>query len=66
MLRSAAMARVGHRAEWIYRRYAIAGEAMLKESAVKLAAFRASRKNGAPKVVPLKKWSKTTRSERHP
>ena len=39
--RSAAMAMVGHRTESIYRRYAIADEAMLKESAVKLAALHA-------------------------
>ncbi len=53
--RSAAMAMVGHRTESIYRRYAIADEAMLKEGAVKLAAFHASEKGGARKVVPLKK-----------
>jgi integrase len=53
--RSAAMAMVGHRTESIYRRYAIADEAMLKEGAIKLAAFHASEKNGAPKVVPIKK-----------
>jgi hypothetical protein len=35
------MAMVGHRTESIYRRYAIADEAMLKESAVKLAALHA-------------------------
>jgi hypothetical protein len=40
--RSVAMAMVGHRAESIYRRYAIADEAMLKESVVKLAALHAS------------------------
>jgi integrase len=53
--RSAAMAMVGHRTESIYRRYAIADEAMLKEGAIKLAAFHASEKGGARKVVPLKK-----------
>lgn len=63
--RSAAMAMVGHRTESIYRRYAIADEAMLKEGAVKLAAFHASEKNGTPKVVPIKKRSsKETRTER--
>jgi len=31
------MAMVGHRTESIYRRYAIADEAMLKEGAIKLA-----------------------------
>jgi integrase len=41
--RSAAMAMVGHRTESIYRRYAIADEAMLKEGAVKLAAFHATK-----------------------
>ena len=63
--RSAAMAMVGHRTESIYRRYAIADEAMLKEGAVKLAAFHASENNGTPKVVPIKKRSsKETRTER--
>ncbi len=37
--RSAAMAMVGHETEAIYRRYAIADEASLKEAAVKLAAL---------------------------
>ncbi len=44
---------VGHRTESIYRRYTIADEAMLKEGAIKLAAFHASEKNGTPKVVPI-------------
>jgi hypothetical protein len=39
--RSAAMAMVGHRTEATYRRYAIADEGMLKESATKLAALHA-------------------------
>ncbi|MGH7840034.1 MAG: tyrosine-type recombinase/integrase [Candidatus Binataceae bacterium] len=56
--RSAAMAMVGHRTESIYRRYAIADEAMLKEGAVKLAAFHAAEANGPRKVLPLKKRSK--------
>ncbi len=55
MPRSAATAMVGPRTESIYRRYAIADEAMLKEGAIKLAAFHASEKNGPRKVVPLKK-----------
>lgn len=37
--RSAAMKMVGHRTESIYRRYAIADEAMLREAAVKIAAL---------------------------
>lgn len=53
--RSATMAMVGHRTESIYRRYAIADEAMLKEGAIKLATFHASEKNGSGRVVPLKK-----------
>lgn len=53
--RSAAMAMVGHRTESIYRRYAIADEAMLREGAIKLAAFHASERKVAPKVVPIKK-----------
>jgi integrase len=43
--RSAAMAMVGHRTESIYRRYAIADEGMLKESAAKLAALHALEKS---------------------
>ncbi len=39
--RSAAMKMTGHKTESIYRRYAIVDEAMLKESASKLAAFYA-------------------------
>jgi integrase len=53
--RSAAMAMVGHRTESIYRRYAIADEAMLKEGAIKLAAFHESEKNSRSKIVPIKK-----------
>src|SRR5712692_7502209 len=53
--RSAAMAMVGHRTESIYRRYAIADEAMLKESAVKLAALNTQEnKLAAAKAAPLK------------
>jgi integrase len=53
--RSAAMAMVGHQTESIYRRYAIADEAMLKEGAVKLAAFHAVAREATPKFVSLKK-----------
>jgi integrase len=42
--RSAAMKMTGHKTESIYRRYAIVDEAMLKESASKLAAFEADKK----------------------
>jgi integrase len=62
--RSAAMAMVGHRTESIYRRYAIADEAMLKEGAIKLAAFHASEKNRGRKVVPLKKGSAETADDK--
>lgn len=41
------MAMVGHRAESIYQRCKVADEAMLKESAAKLAALHESEK-GAP------------------
>ena len=51
------MAMVGHRTEAIYRRYAIADEAMLKEGGVRLAGLHASEMNGPPKVVPLEKRS---------
>jgi integrase len=53
--RSAAMAMVGHRTESIYRRYAIADEAMLKEGAVKLAAFHATESTGGRKVIAITK-----------
>jgi integrase len=53
--RSAAMVMVGHRTESIYRRYAIADEAMLREGAIKLAAFHASEKDGPRRIVPMKK-----------
>lgn len=42
--RSAAMAMVGHQTESIYRRYAIADETMLKEGAMKLAAFHSAQR----------------------
>jgi integrase len=63
--RSAAMAMVGHRTESIYRRYAIADEAMLKEGAVKLAAFHAAEGNGTRKVLPLKKRSRAVAKDAH-
>jgi integrase len=40
--RSAAMKMTGHKTESVYRRYAIVDEAMLRESAQKLAAFHSS------------------------
>jgi len=46
---------VGHRTESIYRRYAIADEAIVKDGAIKLAAFHDAERNGGRKVVPLKK-----------
>jgi hypothetical protein len=49
------MAMVGQRTESIYRGYAIADKAMLKEGAIKLAAFHASGKNTGSKVVPIRK-----------
>ena len=53
--RSVAMAMVGHRTEAIYRRYAIADEAMLKEGAARLAALHAREATAENKVVALKK-----------
>jgi integrase len=44
--RSAAMVMVGHRSESIYRGIAIAEDAILKESAAKLAVFHQSEKTG--------------------
>jgi integrase len=51
--RSTAMKMVGHRTEAIYRRYAIADEAMLREGAEKLAALHASVNETPSKVVVL-------------
>jgi integrase len=62
--RSAAMAMVGHRTESIYRRYAIADEAMLKEGAIKLAAFHASEKNGRSKILPMKRAKDRTSKQK--
>src|SRR5271155_348851 len=53
--RSAAMKMTGHKTESIYRRYAIVDEAMLKESASKLAAFHADEKNRTRNVVSMKR-----------
>jgi integrase len=51
--RSAAMKMVGHRTEAIYRRYAIADEAMLRDAADKLATLHQAERNGAATVVAL-------------
>jgi integrase len=51
--RSAAMRMVGHRTEAIYRRYAIADEAMLRESAEKLSALHRTEQDAPRRVVPL-------------
>jgi integrase len=61
--RSAAMAMVGHETESIYRRYAIADDGMLKEGAIKLAAFYAAAKNERREVVPLKKTKSAIHNE---
>ncbi len=50
-------AMVGHRTESIYLRYAIADETMLKEGALKLAAFHAAEKNVPRKVLPRKRFA---------
>lgn len=53
--RSAAMRMTGHKTESIYHRYAIVDEAMLRESAEKLAVFHdAAKQNARRKVVPLR------------
>ncbi len=43
----------GHKAELIYRRYAIVGEAMLHENSEKLAAAHFSDKAVEREIVPL-------------
>jgi integrase len=57
--RSVAMLMVGHKTEAIYRRYAIADEAMLREGSAKLAAFAEAmavgRKKAAGQVRQFKK-----------
>ena len=57
------MAMVSHRTGSIYRRYAIADEAMLKEGAVKLTVPRI-REEQDSQIVPIKKRNKETRSEK--
>lgn len=49
------MKMTGHKTEFIYRRYAIVDEPMLKESAAKLAALHADEKNGARKVASVRR-----------
>lgn len=51
--RSAAMKMVGHKTEAIYRRYAIADEALLRESALKLSALHQAERQTAKRVIPL-------------
>lgn len=52
--RSAAMKMTGHKTESVYRRYAIVDEAMLRESAEKLAAFHEGQKNSHRKGVSIR------------
>jgi len=52
--RSAAMKMVGHKTESIYRRYAIAEEAMLREAAAKLAALHDADAVTDRVVVPMR------------
>ena len=49
------MKMIDHKTESVYRRSAIVDEAMLKESALKLAAFHRSAGTGSSKVLSLKK-----------
>ena len=60
--RSAAMAMVGHQTESIYRRYAIADEAMLKEGAIKLAAFHHAEAMGKRRVANVRETKRTVGS----
>ena len=64
--RSAAMAMVGHRTESIYRRYAIADEGMLRESAAKLAARHASEKSVSRTMVVPRQTARSKSVERRP
>ena len=47
------MKMVGHKTEAIYRRYAIADEAMLKEAGEKLSAFHSVEQGRSARVIPL-------------
>jgi len=58
--RSTAMKMVGHKTESIYRRYAIADEAMLKEGAAKLQTLHEAQAPAAPRH-PLTKATRTKR-----
>ena len=51
--RSAAMKMFGHRTESIYRRYAIADEAMLREAGAKLSALHDAQRTAPRTVLPL-------------
>jgi hypothetical protein len=60
--RSAAVKMVGHKAEAIYRRYAIADEGMLREAAVELEALLRTQRDLPPVVVPLRTDKVLTKS----
>lgn len=52
--RVAAMKMVGHRTEAMYRRYAIADEALLRESGAKLEQLHETQKDQVSKVTPIR------------
>ena len=47
-----------HKTESIYRRYAIADAAMLREGAAKLAAFSENARTATRKIVPIEERAK--------
>ena len=53
--RSAAMKMTGHKTEAVYRRYAIVDEAMIKESAAKLAALHVADAKSDHILIRLKR-----------
>jgi len=52
---SDAMAMVGHRTEFIYRRYAISDEASLKQSGAKLSNLHKRERETSTKIKPIKR-----------
>jgi integrase len=62
--RSAAMKMVGHKTESIYRRYAIADEAMLREGAAKLSALHQAEQAQPATIRPIALRQRTGTSDR--
>src|SRR5260370_13621930 len=64
--RSAAMKMVGHKTEAIYRRYAIADEAMLREGGEKLSALHQADHDQPATITPISARLRTGTNHRSP